>query len=237
MARFIEGDYFSGIQTFMVNRFSIPLGFITILLMASIFIECRKENPYAITGLMTDPNQAIPVEGASIEIWTQQISGGIFEADFKLAGSIVSTLDGTFSLDLDEQNYTAIRLTFKKDGYFGWTCDLNMDKVKNDHGHYAEYQLVPKAELHIRIKNTEPFNSSDYFELRILNGYPDCEECCKAEKYQFTGMEIDQSIECLTAGHQYTLIQWSKRKNGEQIFKTETYFIKAFETSEINFNY
>ncbi|MFA5814989.1 MAG: hypothetical protein WC865_05160 [Bacteroidales bacterium] len=46
-----------------------------------------------------------------------------------------------------------------------------------------------------------------------------------------------KTINFKIVGHQNILIQWSKRKNGEQIIKTESYFIKVFETTDIELNY
>lgn len=221
----------------MVYKYSKTIRFVVIVLVSFMLCTCRKENSIVVSGLITDPNQAIPVERVKVELWTQQIEGGIFAANYILAGTITTGSDGKFLFTIDEKNFTGIRLIFSKEGYYGWETEVNLEKVKNDHSSYAEYQLLPKAWLHIQVKNSQPFNVDDYFEFRILNGYSGCEECCKGEKYQFTGMDVDQTIDCLTVGNQTILIQWSKRKNGEQIFKTENYFIKAFESTDIEFNY
>jgi len=221
----------------MIIRHRLSDSLVFILLLGLLLNGCRKENFIPVSGLITDPNQAIPVAGVNVEIWTQQIESGIFSANYILAGTIITGSDGKFLLNLENENYTGIRLIFSKEGYFGWETDLNLDLVKNDHRYFAEYQLLPKATLQIRVKNSKPYNSDDYFEFRILNGYSVCEACCKGEKYQFAGMDIDLTIDCQTVGHQNIIFQWSKRKNGEQIFKTEIHFIKAFETTVIRFDF
>jgi hypothetical protein len=192
-------------------------------LAVCLVCSCRKES--------------IPVDGVEVELWTQQIEGGIFTANYVLAGTTSTGNDGKFGFVLEKANYTGIRLNFNKKNYFVWVAELNMEEIKNDQSYYAEYQLLPKAWLKIRVKNNEPFGLDDYFEFRILNGYSGCEECCKGEKYQFTGMDIDETIDCQMAGHQEILIQWSMRKNGEQIIRTDSYFIKAFETTGIELIY
>jgi hypothetical protein len=221
----------------MVFKYSLAVRFVLIVIMGCMHNGCRKDSSISVSGLITDPNQAIPVEGVKVELWTQQIEAGIFSANYIQAGTASTGSDGRFLFNIDNKNYTGIRLIFSRDGYYGWETEVNLDKLKNDLSHYAEYQLLPKALLQIRVKNNEPFNSDDYFEFRILNGYSSCPECCKGEKYQFTGMVVDQTITCQTAGCQEILIQWSKRKNKEQIFKTENIFIKAFETTNIELNY
>lgn len=226
-----------GYLQIMDYKYSKTIRVVVIVLVSFMLCTCRKENSIVVSGLITDPNQAIPVERVKVELWTQQIEGGIFVANYNLAGTIMTGSDGKFLFNLEEKNYTGIHLIFSKEGYYEWVSDVNMDKLKNDHSSYAEYQLLPKAWLHIRVKNGQPLNVADYFEFRMLNGYSGCEECCKGEKYQFNGMDVDQTIDCLTVGSQTILIQWSKRKNGEQIFKTESYFIRAFESTDIEFNY
>lgn len=221
----------------MFTKHFIYSGFVAISLLSLLSYSCRKEDLITVSGLLTDPNQGKPVAGVKVELWTQQIDAGIFSANYVLASSDSTGSDGKFLFNLENKNYTGIRQKFSKAGYFGWDADVNMDKLNADNGFYAEYQLLPQARLQIHVKNVSPVNSSDYFEFRIMNGYTVCEECCKGEKYQFAGMEIDQTIECLTAGHQDIYIQWSKRKDDEQIFKTESYFVKAFEITGIWLNY
>jgi hypothetical protein len=203
------------------------------MLIGLLLNNCRKDDLIPVSGLVSDPNQAIPVEGVTLEIWTQKIESGIFSANYTLSETTKTGPDGRFSFHLENKNYTGIRLIFSKDGYYGWTAEVNIEKLKTDHSFYGEYQLLSKAWLNIRVKNDQPFSSDDYFEFRMLNVYTSCDQCCKGEKFQFTGMEIDQSITCQTSGGQTILIQWSKRKNGQQVFRTDSYFIPAFNTTEI----
>ncbi|MFA6482540.1 MAG: hypothetical protein WCW62_08190 [Bacteroidales bacterium] len=218
----------------MVKKTLVRESLLVILLAATFLYGCKKDSSIEVSGVITDPNQTIPVENARVELWTQQIDSGIFSANYVLQGTATTGPDGLFHFIIDKKNYTGIRLIFSKDKYYGWQAELNVNSENNYH---AEYQLLPQAQLQIRVKNNEPFNTADYFEFRILNGYTGCEECCHGEKYQFTGMEVDQTINCRTAGHQDILIQWSSRKSGEQVYKTETYFIMEFETTVIEFLY
>jgi hypothetical protein len=130
-----------------------------------------------------------------------------------------------------------MKLTLSKTGYYGWEVPVNVEKVKSENGLDAEYQLLPKATLEIHVVNSEPFDDLDYFEFRLLNGFTSCDECCKGEKYQFQGLSINQTITCQVVGHQDIIIQWSKRKNGQQIIQNEPHFIRAFETTVINLHY
>ena len=203
----------------------------------ALLTSCIKEEQIVISGRIIDPNQGIPVAGASVEIWTQHIESGIFVANYILDGTIPTSSDGTFSFTLLSRSYTGIKLIFSKEGYFGWESPLNIESVKRNHGIDADYEMMPKATVEIHVVNTEPFDDMDYFEFRILNGFTSCEECCKAEKYQFFGQPIDQIVTCLSVGHQDLIIQGMRRKNGKEIIINKTFFIKEFETTIINLNY
>jgi hypothetical protein len=209
------------------------------LLLATTILagSCKKEEYMEITGLMTDPNQGKPVEGVRVELWTQKLESGIFSANYNLEGFFETGVDGRFAFSLVFKNYTSVKLVFSHSNYFGWETTVNTDVLLNEREHSAEYQILPKAWIEFHVVNTEPFDNSDYFDFRLLNGFTGCEECCRSEKYQFTGMTVDQTVLCRIAGHQDVLIQWSKRKNDEQIFKSELYFIEAFDTTKIEFKY
>jgi hypothetical protein len=215
------------------NRFFLPLLF----LLTSMIVGCRKDENYTISGLVTDPNQAIPVSGVTVELWSQRIESGILMANYVKEGTGATGNDGKFTFTIPSRSYTAMKLIFSKTGYYGWEAPLNIEKIKAESGLDAEYQLLPKATVEFHIANTEPFDDQDYFEFRLLNGFTSCEECCRGEKYQFQGRAINQVITCQVVGHQDIVVQWSKRKNGQQIFQNEPHFVKAFETTVINLNY
>jgi hypothetical protein len=217
---------------FFKNRLFVFLG------MAGIFLTgCTKNENLTISGLLTDPNQAIPVGGTTVELWTQRIESGVFLANYSLMGTVISGTDGRFQFEMENKNYTGIRLIFARAGYFGWTLDLNADQVREEGGIDAVYQMLPKAVIEIHVVNDYPVDDNDYFEFRLLNGFTDCEACCTGEKYKFFGTQIDQVVLCQVIGHQDIMIQWQKQKNGEQISSTDVYFVKAFDTTGIVLSY
>jgi hypothetical protein len=217
-------------------KFFIRIVFFVVFTSLAI-TGCRKHDTLLISGLVTDPNQAVSLGGVTVELWTQRIESGIFFANYDLAGTSISGTDGRFSFELDYKSYTGIRLIFAKAGYYGSTADLNADQIKKEGGIDAQYQMLPKAVLEIHVVNASPFDSEDYFEFRLMNGFNNCEVCCKSDKYQFYGTQIDQVILCQVIGYQDIMIQWAKHKNGEQTSKTDIYFIKAFDTTGIEFSY
>jgi hypothetical protein len=198
---------------------------------------CGKDDFYQVTGQLTDPNLGVPVSGAMVSVWTQKIESGIFAANYKLVGELVTGQDGEFAIELDNATYTGVRLVFSKNGYFGWETELNTAELVKDDPYYKVFQMLPKGWIRIHIINTEPFDDDDFFEYRLLNAYTGCEECCPSGPRQFTGMAIDQVAECISAGHQDLLIQWSKRKNNEQDVKSMTFFVTAFDTTRIELIY
>ncbi len=215
----------------------IVAGNMLFVILIVVVPGCKKDQGLLISGSILDPNQSVKVDGALVEVWTQKIKSGIFEANFKLAGEQVTDADGKFELKLETGSYTGIKLVLSKNGYFGWETLINLDGINSNKSHYADYQLIPKAMLVFHVNNEEPFDSGDYFNFRLLNAYTSCEECCKNSDYEFIGMNINQTIECVSAGHQDLIIQWSKRKKKEQVVKSESVFIKAFDTTRIELSY
>jgi len=221
----------------MIQKFYSPACLILVLLFGCLLSNCRKDNLVVISGQIIDPNQSGPVSGAKVEIWTQYIEDGIFMVNYVLDGTLLTGTDGKFLFNLKEKSYTGIRLVFSKEGYYGFESALDLEQVKNGNGYADEYFMLPQARLNISIRNIEPFNADDYFEFRILNGFSGCEFCCKSDRYQFYGQDVDQVIDCHTSGHLDLQIQWTRRKNGEQVTGTKSYFIKEFETNFIELHY
>jgi len=219
--------------TFRITRVRLWL-----LLASSMGLTlCTRHETIIIAGEVTDPNQGVPVAEATVELWTQRIESGVFMANYSLAGTRITNSGGRFSFELDYKSYTGLKLVFARAGYYGWTLELNADEIKREGGIDADYQMLPKAVLRIHVMNVAPVDDDDYFEFRLLNGFTSCEVCCNSEKYQFYGMQVDQEILCQIIGHQDILIQWSKRKDDEQNGQTDSYFVKAFDTTRIEFHY
>jgi hypothetical protein len=215
----------------VIGKFSISA------LLCLFLLSCAKEDLVPVAGFISDPNQSMPVGGVKVELWTQQIEDGIFAANYVLAGTDTTGSDGKFQFAIEKKQFTGMYLIISKTGYFGYQAEIKVEKVNSDNSYNADYQLLPKAMIQVRIKNSAPFNSADYFEFRILNGFTGCQDCCKGDKYQFYGMDVDQTVDCQTIGHQFIQIQWLKRRNGEQTTNTERFFVNAFETTGIDFNF
>jgi hypothetical protein len=218
---------------------SIPLYFIKVLPVFALLVisGCKKNDSYRLSGLLLDPNQKIPVAGATVEIWTQQIKSGIFEANYQLASEQVTDIEGKFQSELPSAQYTGIKINFSKIGYFRLEAQEDLKNLRKDYVQYSEYHLLPKAWLDFHVFNNNPFDPDDYFEFKLMDINPACEDCCKEEIYQFSGVAVNMNFECLTAGHHDLVIQSTNRKNNQQVFKTESVFIKAFDTTRIELIY
>jgi hypothetical protein len=221
----------------MTRSLKIRIGWFLTTLIFITLSGCKKGDQYYVAGIVKDPNQGIDVAGVSVEVWTQRIKSGVFEADYKLAGQQTTGEDGKFQFELESASYTGVKLIFSRDGYFGWEAPVNVAALTKEPGQYTQYQMLPKAWILFHIYNRDPFDSADYFEYRLLNAYSDCDECCQEELNQFYGMEVDQNVRCISAGYQDLVVQWSKRKNKEQVFNTESFFIKAGDTTRIELIY
>ena len=97
--------------------------------------------------------------------------------------------------------------------------------------------MQAKAWLEIQIKNQNPIDIQDYFEIRILNGFTNCEECCNGEVLKFQGMDIDQTILCQMLGESDVVIRWNSRKDGEQTGGEKLIFVPSFDTTRMVFAY
>jgi hypothetical protein len=207
------------------------------LLILVAFFGCRKSDHYFVSGLLFDPKQGIEIEKAKVEVWTQQLKSGVFEANFKLAGEQLTGRDGLFGFELESEKYTAVKLKFSKGGYYGLEIQVNPENLLQDDGYYAEYEMLPEAWIKFHIVNNEPFDTNDFFEYRLLNANISCEDCCTEDRLQFFGLEVNQYFFCKALGHHDLIVQWTKRKDKQQIYKTESFFIKAFDTTLIELYY
>lgn len=213
---------------------TIKLLFLWILIF---FVGCKSDEFYVISGTLVDPNQSVKIDGAGVEIWTQQIESGIFEANYQKAGEQITGTDGKFIFKLDPKKYSGLKILLSKEGYYSSEIRIGVEVLSKDQAYNTLYEMLPKAWLEIHVVNIEPFNSDDYFEFRLINAYHDCGGCCGDGVSQFAGMTVDQWINCGSDGHEDLLVQWSERKNKVQVFRTDTVFVKAFDTTRIELKY
>ena len=97
--------------------------------------------------------------------------------------------------------------------------------------------MQAKSWIEISIKNENPVDSQDYFDLRIMNGFTDCEFCCTGEILKFYGTDVDQVIICQMIGHTEAAVRWNKKKGGEQTGDVDLIFLPALDTARVEYHY
>ena len=159
--------------------------------------SCRKEGQsIVVSGTMIDPRLGIELEGVSVELLAQKIESGVYSAHYDSYGNQLTTADGKFEFRIENQTYASLKLSFTKPDYYNWEYEIDGEVLKNSMNHDETYQMQAKAWIELLIKNQSPVNFQDVFEIRILNGFTQCEDCCTGETLKFTGTSVNETIIC-----------------------------------------
>ena len=209
-----------------------------LLFVVFSLVSCKKKDDFIlISGKLIDPKQNINISGVRVELWAQKIESGIYSAYYDSYGSQLSNSSGEFSFELENNTFASVKLSFSKDNYYFWEYEIDGDVLKNVLFHDETYQMQPKAWIKLLVKNENPVDGSDYFDLRIMNGLTQCEECCTNEVLKFQGADVDEEIICQLLGHEDISIRWNSRKGAIQKGDVKLIFVPAFDTTSIQLFY
>lgn len=208
------------------------------LLAVLVFLfSCDQDsNDILIQGIISDPDQAGVVEGAEVVLKVIEMQNGTWGQNYTTKASTISENDGSYSFKIPFFYTIAYKLEISKDRYFHESIQLEENEFDNN-SCTKNIEIHPKATLKIHLRNNFPFNNQDKVRYRILDWEAPYDDCCPSTYTEFTGMNIDEIVECLVIGNQSYTIEYTYTRNNNSNVGLIDLFCKPFETNlaEINF--
>ncbi len=188
-------------------------------------INCKKKNDVkliTIPGNIFDENANTNIQGVTVKLQSQEVSGGTFSNSYNTIESSTTDANGNYSFEFENRNPVSYKIIVTKNGYFGIEDIFNPDNISTETTNTKNYSLFSQSWFTINIKNTTPFDNTDEILYHNLSGINNCSTCCNGSFSTYTGTNIDTTITCPLYGSQYIVFEY---------FVTKDQIISGFKDS------
>lgn len=167
-----------------------------------------------ITGTVVDLSDNSNVGGATVKIYYKPYQNGVFTTSYSYLTSTTTNSSGTYEFDIEKPNTSDFKFVVEKTNYFPIEKVVNPDNLSLEKDNTLNFETDPSATINIHLKNTSPFNSSDFVQFQLNGLNYSCSSCCTNAPLTKTGTTVDTSYTCLRYGGRYLKYQYIETKNG-----------------------
>lgn len=204
----------------------------------AFFDSCKKDkNVIKISGTVYDPNTKAYVSGAHINISASKVTSGFYNPNYTDIASTISDANGAFSFEFDKEKTAGYRFYIFKENYFDITTDVPDDDIVAGETYSPTFNLYPEAYIKIHVKNSSPYNSTDFIAYSYESGLVQCAECCTNTTFKGYGTDYDTLFTCKTYGNKDIKLFWHVTKVGTDMAYSDTIFAPAFDTTQYQLFY
>lgn len=197
----------------------------------------KKGDPILLGGTVESLNEGKTLEDVKVELYTRKLESGIFNANYLFFDSTRTDIEGRFHFEIEDASWFSFILYFSKSGYYNWDHEMDGDVIRQEGFSDEVYSMDPKSWVEFIITNLQDSDGQDVFEMRLLNGTRNCEDCCSGEKLIYRGKNIHENWICQLTGHQEIIVQWSKVIDENRTGGNDMYFVPAGDTVKIEYYY
>jgi hypothetical protein len=218
------------------NQFrGVLISFLIIIVAA---LACNKDSDrIIIDGSVTDPVQLMKVQGANVSLYGKLFQGGVFHPDPSVIAMATTDASGNFKIDVGQVKASDFEIHVQKDDYFGFTEPLTTNEIAAGKTYTPAYQIYPQAWIHLKVRNTFPYNASDLISYRILSQNPSCADCCSDAYVQGAGTNYNKEVFCRSRALSSAKILWNVHKGGNSFTDSAILILPLFDTAYYELNY
>ncbi len=207
-----------------------------VILFSALFIvigSCKKnkDENISVRGTVFDPNLNVYVNDAYVTISSIRVQSGIYNSNYQDIETVVTDYNGNFGFDIKKEITNGYRIYIRKDNYFSYTVDISPDVLSPDIVYSPTYNLFPEAYIKLHVKNTMPYDSTDFIAYSFTNSNLNYYGCCTNNVFKGYGEDYDYTLKCKLYGEQYAKMNWHVTKNGSDILYKDSVFCNAFDTT------
>ncbi|MFO7723364.1 MAG: carboxypeptidase-like regulatory domain-containing protein [Bacteroidales bacterium] len=209
-----------------------------LILLLLISTGCKKEeDKIIIEGIVNDPAQSIPVEGADVFLYGKVFEGGMFNPDPSVIAYAVTGTDGKFLININQVKASDFEIRVEKPHYFPFMEVLDNNEIAAGKTYKPAYTLNPEGWLKLRVQNINPYSSADLIAYKIESDNPSCSSCCNSNYVQGQGTLYDATSTCRSKGGKEVLIIYNVHKAGNSKIDSATVLLPVFDTAYYHLQY
>lgn len=190
-----------------------------------------------IQGTATDSRSGSPLAGVTVSLKVKEVSGGTFSNSFTTISSTTTSSSGAYSFTFENRTAAEYKLVTTKSLYFSKEQVKNPDHLSTSNPNTWNAVMDPQAWYNINIVNASPYDSFDEIIYQHTEGTTNCAGCCSPNAITYTGMAVNETIDCMLIGDTWLKFQWLVTKASGSVLFMDSVYCTSGDTTYYSLNY
>lgn len=213
---------------------------IFVLIITAIFLSyaCNKDPKiFTISGQVTDAYSSKQISGVRVYLDSRKIDGGVYSSTFSNIAFAETNSKGEYSFEIEQANTESYRFRVSKNSYYDIEEIVSVETIEAKDKFNKNFILTGESWINLKVKNTMPQSTDDEIDYRYVNITVVGLDCCDNEPNIGIGAEYTQDILCRAQSDDWIKLEWVVKKNGGQIYHTDSIYTTFGQTIIYNLNY
>jgi hypothetical protein len=200
-------------------------------------LSCKKDNNLIIKGKVYDPNLKKYLSEVNIILKGNGVVSGVYTQGFQQIASVVTDIDGCFSVEIEKDRSDKFILIFSKDSYFSKEYEFSASVFNINNTFEKDFEIMPLGYVNVHLYNEYPFDSEDKVVYYFTNTQEECMDCCVNNSSIGMGEVYDTNFTCKFYGNSYIYFARSVTKDSNTNVYIDSLYCKAFSTETYDIPY
>jgi len=214
--------------------------YLWVVLALLIWTGCNKDENgnLKIAGKVTDPKVigGGEISGLTLTLLNNKLQGGTFSNTFDEIMSVTTDANGNYSFEFERENTIDYKIKGQREDYFPIDIIISPDNVDPGVTYTQNIQILPEAEISVRIFNETPESEEDKCTFQFLTaGFP-C-DCCTGDQTEYVVMDIDSTSTCLLEGNSWIKYYYIVDKPSVFYSILDSVYCDSFQTTDLEIAY
>lgn len=211
---------------------------IIIIIAVSISWSCKKDpKTFTVSGKITKVNSNDEIAGARVYLDSKKIATGVYNANFNNLAFSETNINGDYSFEIEQANTEIYKFRVSKNSYYDIEESTAVETLEASDTFIKNFELTGESWINLKVKNTMPQGTDDEIDYRYVNIEVNGIDCCTNKTTIGIGAEYTEDRLCRTQSDEWIRLEWVVKKNGSQIYHTDSIFATFGQTIIYNINY
>lgn len=225
-------------QNIKISNYMRNILIIIIIAGISISWSCNKSpKTFTVNGQVTKKNSNDKLSGVKVYLDSKKIANGVYSSSFSNLAFTETNSSGQYSFEIEQGNTEIYRFRVSKNSYFDIEENVSVETLEANETFTKNFELTGESWINLKVNNTMPQGTDDEIDYRYVNIDVTGLDCCDNSTIVGIGAEYSDDKLCRTQSDEWIKLEWVVKKNGGQIYHTDSIYAAFGQTIIYNLNY
>lgn len=220
------------------NNIMYKIIYLIIIGTLALSWSCKKDpKVFLVSGQVSKLNTTDKISGVRIYLDSKEVIDGVYNSNYNNIANVETNSNGEYSFEVEQSNTESYRFRTSKSSYFDIEEIVAVSELESNDTYKKDFVLTGESWINLKVKNTTPQGTDDEIDYRYVNINVSGLDCCDNETAVGIGAEYSEDKLCRTQSDDWIKLEWVVKKNGGQVFHSDSIFTTFGQTIIYQLNY